>query len=419
MSYRAARIRLESLVDQSWNCMLRLTAAEEEEAEQQRGKKILVPYLLPVEHPPVIKFGWRPERYLLKLRQQRKSGVRPNAAATSHLPLFPPPAHPLASSYSFLYGPSYEPGNNRFSLQLQERRRMLQLLGDSTADKKNNNRPRSRAVGQSMHANLFKTSLALPKTPNLVRELRRYYQFDYLPVGFFSRLIAHLLQVLESPLYWKYGIILMQPCTTPPSATLPNAPSNSPTPDQSRLEKEEQRALLEEIPEKSLLKIHVYGTNPAKLLRLIEGNIENLSINWFKMKAKVFVPCCHCIQFQQQQIAKTSVYSGGHGHKADVAQEKLKEIEPYLFSLEECMRAITKRKTMVYCKAGFGGLGGDLDSLEQNKCGIERDGTKRKVINVEKNWTLPGVRLDILVPDLSMADLQVGLSLNTRYQMRY
>jgi hypothetical protein len=200
-----------------------------------------------------------------------------------------------------------------------------------------------------------------------VHELRRSYRFDYLPAGFFSRLLVHLLQVVDSPLYWKHGIVLLQsnnntrskanqPCDgssggrsssvamaspaaarmASPSFSLSTASVLSSSPHMRELRrsgldfdifqnggsgrrgqglgikkkqkkekvkqrkesaeqsargsgkeslggiragqpdldkdklKDEQRALLEEFPEKSTLKVHVYGANPGKLLRLIE-----------------------------------------------------------------------------------------------------------------------------------------------------
>jgi hypothetical protein len=203
--------------------------------------------------------------------------------------------------------------------------------------------------------------LAIPRS-GLVHELRRSYRFDYLPAGFFSRLMVHLLQVVDSPLYWKHGIVLLQannsnkrdtPKPTNGGGELPLAATASPSiaarktspsfslsasilsssphlrelrrsgldfdvfqngagrrgkgssgqtakkgkgknkvprkedeqstggasrkensgkagQDNSDKMKDEQRALLEEFPEKSMLKVHVYGANPGKLLRLIE-----------------------------------------------------------------------------------------------------------------------------------------------------
>jgi hypothetical protein len=319
-----------------------------------------------------------------------------------------------------------------------------------------------------------------------VHELRRSYRFDYLPAGFFSRLMVHLLQVVDSPLYWKHGIVLLQsnnnssskanrPCdgsgsssVASPAAARMASPSFSlstasvlsssphmrelrrsgldfdifqnggsgrrgqglgikkkqkkekvkqrkesaeqsargsgkeslggiragqPDLDKDKL-KDEQRALLEEFPEKSTLKVHVYGANPGKLLRLIEvparahthlgtlynamlrfaswaqANIEDLAINWFRVKSQVLVPCCHCIALRKHKLAKTTLYasqklkSTGKRSAADgiTHEDELIEVgmgeaqnddeEPFLFSLEECLRAITKRRRVLYCQAG-------------------------------------------------------------------
>jgi hypothetical protein len=42
------------------------------------------------------------------------------------------------------------------------------------------------------------------------KQICRYFQFNFLPLGFFSRLIVRLLQLLYSPLYWRDGIIVIQ-----------------------------------------------------------------------------------------------------------------------------------------------------------------------------------------------------------------
>lgn len=346
-----------------------------------------------------------------------------------------------------------------------------------------------------------------------MHELRRSYRFDYLPAGFFSRLLVHLLQVVDSPLYWKHGIVLLQsnnntrskanqPCDgssggrsssvamaspaaarmASPSFSLSTASVLSSSPHMRELRrsgldfdifqnggsgrrgqglgikkkqkkekvkqrkesaeqsargsgkeslggsragqpdldkdklKDEQRALLEEFPEKSMLKVQVYGANPGKLLRLIEANIEDLAINWFRVKSQVLVPCCHCIALRKHKLAKTTLYashklkSTGKRSAADglTHEDELIEVgmgeaqndddEPFLFSLEECLRAITKRRRVLYCQAGR--LVPIDNSARQRG---RRKSTSKIYLEGED---LPAVRLDNLVPDLSLADLQ-------------
>jgi hypothetical protein len=176
--------------------------------------------------------------------------------------------------------------------------------------------------------------------------------------------------------------------------SLGGSKAGQPDLDKDKL-KDEQRALLEEFPEKSTLKVHVYGANPGKLLRLIEvparahthnlgtpnnailtfaswaqANIEDLAINWFRVKSQVLVPCCHCIALRKHKLAKTTLYASqklkstgkrsaadGLAHEDELIEVGMGEAqnddeEPFLFSLEECLRAITKRRRVLYCQAG-------------------------------------------------------------------
>jgi hypothetical protein len=101
---------------------------------------------------------------------------------------------------------------------------------------------------------------------------------------------------------------------------------------------------------------------------VVQANIEDLAINWFRVKSQVLVPCCHCIALRKHKLAKTTLFaaqklkSTGKRLANDANEDELIEVgmgaaqndndEPFLFSLEECLRAITKRRRVLYCQAG-------------------------------------------------------------------
>jgi hypothetical protein len=84
----------------------------------------------------------------------------------------------------------------------------------------------------------------------------------------------------------------------------------------------------------------------------------------------VLVPCCHCIALRKHKLAKTTLYAShklkstgkrsaadGLTHEDELIEVGMGEVqndddEPFLFSLEECLRAITKRRRVLYCQAG-------------------------------------------------------------------
>lgn len=45
--------------------------------------------------------------------------------------------------------------------------------------------------------------------------------------------------------------------------------------------------------------------------------------------------------------------------------------EPYLFSIEECLRAITKRRQVLYCQAGQGALASADGPRTRLRCSIQ------------------------------------------------
>ena len=93
-------------------------------------------------------------------------------------------------------------------------------------------------------------------------QLERIYEFDFLPFGFFSRLVVRLLHFTSPSFYWRTGLVC-------------NSGENS-----GLIEFEMGREL----------SVKVRGRNPAKLLRVIVENIDLLLSGWYKNNVNVIVP---------------------------------------------------------------------------------------------------------------------------------
>ena len=198
--------------------------------------------------------------------------------------------------------------------------------------------------------------------------LQRTHKFSYLPLGLFSRLIVRLIQITESPVYWKDGILVVYADNY--------ALIQVSTAGQTLLGRDE-------------IKISVYGTSPGMLLRLVQGNIDNLAVNWFNVESQVHVPCLHCCD------------------SVDVEKRN----RPYQFTIEECIMAITKGSKFVFCKWDY------LNKLykEKNREESEKDDREFLTIstgssdgnglNKSPKRTVP-IFLSLLVPDIALAELQ-------------
>ena len=157
----------------------------------------------------------------------------------------------------------------------------------------------------------------------------RVYSFEFLPLGFFSRLIVRNFHLpnFKSPIYWSNGHLLECGSIV---------------------------ALLRFNPTIYKLTLTIHAKNAdidlteynlsVKLLRLLIENIETTIEGWYDCSVDVSIPCSHCIL------------------NGDYSQ--------WQFTLKESMTAITSGYGYLLCR------------------------------------NLRRVRLDILVPDLSFADLQ-------------
>jgi len=130
--------------------------------------------------------------------------------------------------------------------------------------------------------------------------IARQFQFGFLPLGFFSRLIVQLLHILPPLCYWQSGIVLQSPDHT--------------------------SALIESYRGKKTIYIEVRGESRAKVLPILLVEIENLVKGWFMsedLKATCYAVCPHCIVQRR--------------------------VNPHLFSMSDCIDAVTSQKQYLYC----------------------------------------------------------------------
>eukprot|EP01102_Stenamoeba_stenopodia_P014052 TRINITY_DN4636_c0_g2_i1.p1 TRINITY_DN4636_c0_g2~~TRINITY_DN4636_c0_g2_i1.p1 ORF type:complete len:1322 (+),score=264.84 TRINITY_DN4636_c0_g2_i1:1203-5168(+) len=130
------------------------------------------------------------------------------------------------------------------------------------------------------------------------KQLGRFYHFDFLPIGFFSRIIVRFLNGVDwkPEEYWKNGIILS---------------------------KETEKVLLKLIPEKHHFRMYVRGADPASKIVALVDNVGTLIQDCFEVPVRMFIPCTHCIQ------------------------EGIED--PIVFNQRECETALVKGKGNVFC----------------------------------------------------------------------
>ncbi|KAL6040633.1 Myotubularin-like phosphatase domain, variant 2, partial [Balamuthia mandrillaris] len=131
-------------------------------------------------------------------------------------------------------------------------------------------------------------------------QLARYYAFEFMPFGFFNRIMVRLLRsdwVLKR--CWKNGMFFV---------------------------KKQDRLLLEMDPEVPYrLRLFMRGPAPAKQMLVLIASIETLVSDWLRVNVKVLIPCIHCIR--------------EHNTK------------PHLFTLAELEEAVANGQTVVNCRA--------------------------------------------------------------------
>jgi leucine-rich repeat kinase 2 len=130
-------------------------------------------------------------------------------------------------------------------------------------------------------------------------QLRRYFTFDFLPNGFFSRLLVRLLSATSwlPQHFWKNGVLV-------------------------RLDG--ARMLLLFDPRSNCLQLAVRGSTPGKHIAAMVESLDALCQDWLREPYESFVPCAHCLDEQSK--------------------------EPFLFSLRDLERAAATDQVAVFCR---------------------------------------------------------------------
>eukprot|EP01104_Vermistella_antarctica_P009100 TRINITY_DN2320_c0_g1_i2.p1 TRINITY_DN2320_c0_g1~~TRINITY_DN2320_c0_g1_i2.p1 ORF type:complete len:3638 (+),score=457.03 TRINITY_DN2320_c0_g1_i2:486-11399(+) len=129
----------------------------------------------------------------------------------------------------------------------------------------------------------------------------RVFMFGFIPLGFFSRLLARLFHVGGAVQYWQNGIVS---------------------------DHEGTRTLVELYPDTQEIKIHTAGTEASKYLLILTQIVDGLIRGTMSAGSHIptFAVCYHCLM-------TTARY-------------------PSMFSMETCLEAMSAMKPFLYCQ-GF------------------------------------------------------------------
>ncbi|EFA77446.1 leucine-rich repeat-containing protein [Heterostelium album PN500] len=127
----------------------------------------------------------------------------------------------------------------------------------------------------------------------------RNYKFEFIPNGFFSRLMVRILNFAkgEARCYWRNGMLLQH---------------------------ENEQIFIELSNARKLLSFTVRGKQSASLSRDVIETIQSLLDDAFQLPTQIYVPCIHCIQN--------------------------KNSHPFKFSLEVCENAAVKGLPYLKCQ---------------------------------------------------------------------
>eukprot|EP01132_Coremiostelium_polycephalum_P000699 gene699-862_t len=94
--------------------------------------------------------------------------------------------------------------------------------------------------------------------------LERIYQFEFIPVGLFSKLMIRAMYFTTVKEYWKTGLLV---------------------------ERDNAHCLMEEVHSLNQVNIKCFGKNASNLLRFIVETSEVLLSGWYKLRYQFMVPC--------------------------------------------------------------------------------------------------------------------------------
>ncbi|KAF2075746.1 hypothetical protein CYY_002928 [Polysphondylium violaceum] len=99
--------------------------------------------------------------------------------------------------------------------------------------------------------------------------LERIYQFEFIPVGLFSKLMIRTMHFTTVKEYWKHGLLVSR---------------------------EDAQCLIESQSHLNQINIKSWGKNASNLLRFIVETAEVLIDGWYKLRHQFLVPCncAHC-----------------------------------------------------------------------------------------------------------------------------
>ncbi|KAL6078168.1 Myotubularin-like phosphatase domain, variant 2 [Balamuthia mandrillaris] len=204
-------------------------------------------------------------------------------------------------------------------------------------------------------------------------EFSRYYLFQFVPEGFFSRLMVRLLAFdLTAKEYWKNGLLvtkgeekvfmeLMDNCFLSPSSSSGSTMGTS----SGSLSPFIDLAMLQFPPDKNKEAIALH--NATKILRLVVRTkllgdnlhtlyssiiemVDSLISDWYKLRVSVYAPCIRCILNQayfQDIYGQRSATATLRGDFSNVLAGV------YMFRIETCKAMALEGKPFLYCPACF------------------------------------------------------------------
>ena len=162
------------------------------------------------------------------------------------------------------------------------------------------------------------------KVPENTIEHCRIYQWNFMPLGFFDRLLIatfYLSEPVDHIYYWRYGHLISLR-SDPNQATLVTFSHNiNPTTAQPLY----TLKIRSRIPKSKFLRVAVEN----KLFNLVIQLIEHILSCYYRRLEDLtrrYIPCVHCLENQSQFI------------------------DPYLFYLEDAITSISEGQHVLYCR---------------------------------------------------------------------
>jgi hypothetical protein len=185
----------------------------------------------------------------------------------------------------------------------------------------------------------------LETLPMITNEFGRIYRFEFLPMGFFPRIIVRIMRSLDWSAvdYWKYGIIF------------------SKRSDIGYMRLEERT---------HTLYLNIRGPTASTALMGMLENIDALARDWLQVGIEVLVPCTHCLE----RIRQDDPYRSSHYYKLPRSEygwldddddddndnneqaaaanntDTSRPERPHCFKLKECEAAVTASKKNMQCE---------------------------------------------------------------------